>query len=116
MWFISVTADTSHPPISPCGSAEQSPSGAIFRQIVTASLSSDLDRGENAVLGVMVISRMDSQTLANARASRKPRLPARDEIEFSSDDSSSLLHSDHFIPGAIDMVDAVVVVVVGSRG
>merc|ERR1712159_811343 len=45
--LISVTRNTSHSPIGPCGPLGQSPFGQSFRCASTARLSSALDRGEN---------------------------------------------------------------------
>ena len=45
--LISVTRDTSHSPIGPCGPLEQSPCGHILMCASTAVLSSALDCGEN---------------------------------------------------------------------
>ena len=67
MAFVSVTLDTSHSPIGPCGPSEQSPSGANFRQIVTAFLSSAWNCGENRnwpaqEFGEIVITRAKKMT------------------------------------------------------
>ena len=51
---MSVTRDTSHSPMGPCGPVEQSPSGDSFRHSRTALLSSNLDSGENTGAGVVV--------------------------------------------------------------
>ena len=45
---MSVTRDTSHSPIGPCGPLGQSPFGDKFRHVRTALLSSALDCGEKA--------------------------------------------------------------------
>ena len=45
--LISVTRDTSHSPIAPCGPSEQSPRGDTFVQSWIPLLSSALDCGEN---------------------------------------------------------------------
>ena len=45
---MSVTPETSHSPISPCGPLEQSPSGDSSRHALNAPQSSSLDCGENA--------------------------------------------------------------------
>ena len=44
---MSVTLDTSHSPIGPCGPSEPSPLGDNLRHASTALLSSALDFGEN---------------------------------------------------------------------
>ena len=48
--LISVTADTSHDPIGPCGPAEQLPTGDNLMHASTASWSSVLFRGANAAV------------------------------------------------------------------
>ena len=49
---MSVTPETSHSPIGPCGPLEQSPSVDRSRHALTAPLSSSCDSGENAATGV----------------------------------------------------------------
>ena len=48
-WLMSVTAETSHDPIGPCGPLEQSVDS--LRHSTKASWSSDLDFGAHAVVG-----------------------------------------------------------------
>ena len=50
MNLTSVTADTSHDPIGPCGLAEQLPTGDSLMHASTASWSSVLFRGANAAV------------------------------------------------------------------
>ena len=45
---MSVTRDTSHSPIGPCGPSEQSPLGDTLRHALRALSSSALEGGENA--------------------------------------------------------------------
>ena len=52
---MSVTRDTSHSPISPCGLLEQSPSGDSFRHAARVFLSSVVDPGENVGLEVQPV-------------------------------------------------------------
>ena len=52
MRLISVTRDTSHAWIGPCGPLEHSPLGDSLRHVSTARLSCTLDCGENARFGV----------------------------------------------------------------
>ena len=47
MALISVTLDTSHPPICPCGPGEQPPLGDSLRQVSMALCNSAFDCGEN---------------------------------------------------------------------
>ena len=49
---MSVTRETCQFPIGPCGPLEQSPPGDSSRHALTAPLSSILDFGENAAVGV----------------------------------------------------------------
>ena len=53
MCFISVTLDTSHSPIGPCGPLEQSPLGDSFQHSPMALLTSDSNRGENTGVTLM---------------------------------------------------------------
>ena len=55
MWLMSVTCDTSHSPIGPCGSSERSPVGESLRYASIALLSSSLDCSENTGMGVLLV-------------------------------------------------------------
>ena len=48
---MSVTLDTSHSPIGPCGPLEQPPFGNSFRHVSIALTSCNLDSGENGDVG-----------------------------------------------------------------
>ena len=62
---MSVTFETSHSPIGPCGQSEQSPFGDSCRYAATASLSSTLDCGENIGLVVHTVVDIDPEEPAN---------------------------------------------------
>ena len=55
MYVMSVTRDTSHPPIAPCTPREQSPFGDSTRHASTALLSSSLDRGKSIKVAVRIV-------------------------------------------------------------
>ena len=58
-WIISVTSDTSHSAIGPCGPSEQSPSGDISRHSSTASLSSSLEENAAVVWRVVKLGEVE---------------------------------------------------------
>ena len=62
---MSETRDTSHSPIGPCGTLEQPPRGHSLRYSSTALLSSVLECGENAGMGVHVICDIDPDDRVN---------------------------------------------------
>ena len=53
MRLMSLTRDTSHSPIGPCGPLKHSPLGDNLRHVSTAPLSCTLDCGENAGVGTV---------------------------------------------------------------
>ena len=50
---MSVTLDTSHSPIGPCGQSEQSPFEDSWRYVATAFVSCFWDRGENTEVAIV---------------------------------------------------------------
>ena len=57
--LMSVTRDTSHSPIAPCGPWSASPVGESSRYSSTALFSSALDRGENTRFEVVIVQTVD---------------------------------------------------------